>query len=260
MRPVALRSPRARSNRALPALLALLVALLFVAPADALAGGKKKKGGKKGKHQVTEIHDVGIKSIDAYFADARNIDNRLDKAQGARRKGRVGINEALGLDAKTPLNDALKQLKQVSNGNLAVALTDGIPTLQAVGAVPDNVVGAIEAVNIATNSYVGAISQLTGVPERAASLAAGANKLPKQLKKHYSTALSNPLEIPKMIQQTKVLKDNIALTAGLPKRSRQVVQGLNQDMSLITSTFGGSWAGSKGGKKNGKKKSNQKKN
>lgn len=237
-----------RPRRLMVLIIGLFAVAFAAAPADAFAGGKKgkKKNGRKGV--PSEIVNVGVQPIDVFFKDVKDIDHRVDRAQGARRDGRNNINTALGLKKGTPLADAVKEIQALSGGNLQVAMTSGLPMLASATAVPSNVAGAIEAVNAATAGYASAISDLAGVPKRTANLVKKAQKLPAQLKAEYSDGF-NPLEIPQMLKQTKSLKDNIKLTTALPKRTKKVIKGLNKDMDMLVESFGGTWPPEGAGKK-----------
>lgn len=235
-----------RPLHALSLVLGLSALLVAGGSSDALAGKRAKKGRKGKPAAALDIQHVGVQSIDHFFTDVRDIDDRLDRAQKARREGRLGINAALGLDRTTPLRDAVKELEARSKGNLGVAMTGGVPQLTANSMLPSDLVTAMDAVNSATTGYATAIKDLTGIPKRTASLVKKSNQLPKKLKSHYVDNF-NPLEIPQMLQQTKSLKNNIKVMKDLPSRSKSVVRGLNQDMGMLVETFGGEWP--PGGKK-----------
>jgi hypothetical protein len=249
--------PTRRPVHALSPVLGLVLGLaaLLVAGGsqDAMAGKKKTKKKSRGKSTAAlDIKHVGVQSIDHFFVDVRDIDDRLDRAQKARRQGRLGINAALGLDRTTPLRDAVKELEARSKGNLSVAMTGGVPQLSANSVMPSDLVTALDAVNSATTGYATAMKDLAGVPKRTANLVKKSNQLPKKLKTHYVDNF-NPLEIPQMLQQTKSLKNNLKVMKDMPSRSKKVVKGLNNDMGMLVETFGGDWP--PGGKK--KKKNNK---
>lgn len=248
-------APRRRPLRSFSLVLGLAALLVAGGSGDALAAKRKNKK-RRGKPAAgLEIQQVGVQSFDDFFSDARDIDDRLDRAQKARRQGRLGINAALGLEKSTPLKTAVKELQTRSQGNLQVVMTGGVPQLTAKSMMPSDLVTAVDAVNNATTGYATAIKDLAGIPKRTASMVKKSNQLPKKLKSHYVDNF-NPLEIPQMLQQTKSLKNNIKVVKDLPSRSKQVVKGLNQDMGMLVTTFGGTWP--PGGKKKkgggGKKK------
>jgi len=229
-----------------------LVLLLGLGLFSATAGGADASaaGQKKGRHGRSgmEIHEVGVKSLDAFFADARDIDDRLDRAQKARRQGRLGINAALGLDRSTPLEAAVSELKTRARGNLDVVMRGGVPQLAGTDMLPADLVSAVDAVNAATAGYAGAMKDLAGIPKRSASMVRKSRRLPRKLKSHYVDGF-DPAQIPQMLKQTSALKHNVKVVKDLPRRSRHVVRGLNRDMGLLVRAFGGTWppAGSAGG-------------
>lgn len=241
-----------RPLHALSIVLGLAALLVAGGSQDAMAAKKKSKKSRGKSAAALDIKHVGVQSLDHFFVDVKDIDDRLDRAQKARRQGRLGINAALGLDRTTPLRDAVKELEARSQGNLSVAMTGGIPQFTPNSMMPSDLVTALDAVNSATTGYATAIKDLAGVPKRTANLVKKSNQLPKKLKSHYVDNF-NPLEIPQMLQQTKSLKNNIKVMKDMPSRSKKVVKGLNQDMGMLVETFGGDWP--PGGKK--KKKANQ---
>jgi hypothetical protein len=240
-----------RPLHALSFVIGLSALLVAGGSQDAMAGKQqqKKKRGWGKSTAALDIKSVGVQSIDHFFVDVRDIDERLDRAQKARRQGRLGINAALGLDRSTALRDAVKELEVRSKGNLSIAMTGGVPQLTPNSMMPSDLVTALDAVNSATTGYATAIKDLAGVPRRTASLVKKSNQLPKKLKTHYVDNF-NPLEIPQMVQQTKSLKNNLKVMKDMPRRSKKVVKGLNNDMGMLVETFGGDWPPG-GKKKNG---------
>jgi len=187
-----------------------------------------------------EIEDVGVKALDAFFSDAREIDERLDRAQRARRQGRLGINAALGLERSTPLETAVSELKSRARGNLTVVMRGGVPQLAAKDMLPSDLVSAVDAVNTATAGYAGALKDLAGIPKRSASMVRKSRRLPSKLKSQYVDGF-DPAQIPQMLKQTSALKNNVKVVKDLPSRSRRVVRGLNRDMGMLVRSFGGTW-------------------
>lgn len=203
--------------------------------------GKKKKGKKKKKNDVSQldIERTGIKSIDDFFSSAGSIDKKLDKAQNKRRKGRTSVATAMGLKKGASLPAATAELKAKAKGNLTLAMTDGVPQLKPKNALPSDAVAGVEAVNTALKSYVQAVGALAGTPKEAAALVKKAKQMPDKLKAEFSDF--NPLKIPEQLKALKVIKNNIKLTASLPKRSTTTIKGLNKDIKTMVEAFGGSW-------------------
>ena len=228
-------------SRSLLSRLVLLLGLCLCATAAggtdaAAAGAKTSRNARSGM----EIQDVGVKSLDSFFSDAREIDDRLDRAQRARRQGRLGINAALGLDRSTSLEAAVTELKTRARGNLTVVMRGGVPQLAAKDVLPSDLVSAVDAVNAAAAGYAGAMKDLAGIPKRSASLVRKSRRLPKKLKSQYVDGF-DPAQIPQMLKQTSALKNNVRVVKDLPRRSRHVVRGLNQDMGVLVRSFGGTW-------------------
>ncbi len=228
--------PSRRLARTL-ALLLGVVAFAFGPSTDAFAGGKKKA--------PQEIERTGIQSLDSFFKEAADIDNRLDRAQKARRTGRTSVATAVGVKKDASLGAALKELHTKANGNLRLAVSGGVPQLSPAGALPSDVTKGIEAVNTAMTSYVRAIDDLAGVPGRTAALVKKAQKMPEKLKAEFVPF--NPMKIPTQLKAIKIVKNNIVVTKDLPKRTKKVVKGLNSDMKTVVETFGGTWPPKMGG-------------
>jgi hypothetical protein len=224
---------------------------------------KKKKKSKKKKKGVGNIQKTGLKSLDDFFGDANTIDRRLDRAQKARRTGRASIATAVGLEKTASLEAALKELRKKGKDNLRLSVTGGTPQLTPKGMLPTDVAQGLDAVNLAVESYVTALKDLKDVPAAAASLAKKSQQMPDKLKEEFSTF--DPTKIPAQIKAVKTLKSNIKVTTSLPKRSKNVVKGLNSDLKMVVETFGGTWppkpgadaggtgGGPKGGKRPGKR-------
>ena len=229
-----------RPAHAISLLLGFVVLSSVGGSQDAFAAKKHNKKMRSRPAAAADIERVGVQSIDRFFGDARNIDTRLDRAQTARRKGRLGVNAALGLDKGTALKDALRELKVRGKGNLSVVMRGGVPQLKPGSMLPSDLTTAVDAVNRATSGYAAALKDLAGVPRKTASMVKKSRQLPKKLKNHYIDNF-NPLEIPQLFQQTRTVKNNIKVMRDMPSRSRQVVKGLNKDIRLLVDTFGGNW-------------------
>ena len=202
---------------------------------------KKKKKGKKGKKDVRklDIRQTGIKTLDSFFAEAATIDKKLDKAQRQRRNGRTAIATAMGLQEKASLPSAVTELKARAKGKVKLSMVQGVPQLKPKDAVPSDLSTGIDAVNTALQSYAKAIKSLSGTPKAAAALVTKAQKMPEKLKQEFSNF--NPLQLPAQIRGLKALRNNLRVTASLPKRTTTVVKGINTDIKTIVESFGGTW-------------------
>ena len=214
---------------------AMLIAGFATASALALPADAEAKKSKKSKPTVKL---TGVKSLDKVFKPLKKLDKSITKAQKARRTGAASINTALGLKKGTSLSAAMKHLQQEAKGKVKVTMQGGSPQLKATDALPTNIADGIEATNVVVSSYVTAISELAYAPKQAMKLINQAQKLPDQLKQELT---SNPTEAITILRNIGVVKDNIKVAAGLPKRAAKVTKNLNKDMSLIVAGFGGSW-------------------
>ena len=200
---------------------------------------KKKKSKKKGKKKVGNIQMTGLKSIDGFFGDARSIDRRLDAAQKARRDGRTSIATAMGLPKSASLGDAIAELDRKTKGKLSIVMNGAVPEITPAGMMPSDVRAGLDAVNGAMNGYVDAITNLKGVPEEAASLIKKAQDMPEKVKAEFIPF--SIVKLPDQLKAVKKVRNNIEVTLSLPRRSTKVVKGLNDDLTMIVNTFGGSW-------------------
>ncbi len=204
---------------------------------------KKKKGNKNKKRskdvRKLDIRETGIKTLDSFFSEAATIDKKLDKAQKERRKGRTAIASAMGLQQKASLPSAVTELKARAKGKVKLSMAGGVPQLKPKDALPSDLAAGIEAVNTALQSYAKAVKSLSGTPKAAAALVTKAQKMPEKLKQEFSNF--NPLQLPAQIRGLKALRNNLRVTASLPKRTTTVVKGINNDIKTIVESFGGTW-------------------
>ena len=52
---------------------------------------------------------------------------------------------------------------------------------------------------------------------------------------------SDPTNAIAIVRNLGVVKDNIKVASQLPKRAAKVTKGLNKDLKVMVSAFGGSW-------------------
>ena len=221
-----------RRSAWLQSAIAVAAALAMAAPGPALAKKKKKK--KKAAH----VQLTGVKSLDRVFKPLKKIDQKVTKAQKNRRKGKESINAALGLKKGTSLPAAISHLKKEAAGKVRVKMKGGSPTLEATDALPPDIREGVEAVNVLLKSYPTAVKELAGVPKQATKLVKQAKALPKALK---SELTSNPTQAITILRNVGTVKDNIKVATQLPKRATKVTKGLNKDLRVMVTAFGGSW-------------------
>jgi len=215
--------------------LAVLAALAIAAPGPAVAKKGKKK---KKKAKAVHVQLTGVKSLDKVFKPLKKIDQKVTKAQKHRRKGKDAINSALGLKKGTSLPAAMAHLKKEAQGKVNVKVNGGSPTLEASDALPPHIKEGIEACNVLLKSYPKAIKELAGVPKQATKLVKEAKALPSSLKSEITSDPTNAIAI---VRNLGVVKDNIKVASQLPKRAAKVTKGLNKDLKVMVSAFGGSW-------------------
>ncbi len=223
------RSPWSRSL--LSIVLSASTLLAVGLPADAFA--KKDK-----KPEKLHVELTGVDSLDKVFKPLKKLDQRITKAEKARKTGKDSLNAALGLKKGTSLPAAVSHLKSEAAGKVKVKLQGGTPTLEAADALPPNIREGVEAANVLIKSYIEATKELAGAPAEAAKLVKEAKKLPDTLKKELT---SDPLKSITIIRNLGVVKDNIKVASGLPKRTTTLTKNLNKDVKVIVTAFGGTW-------------------
>lgn len=219
-------------------LLAVGLVGMAVAPADGWA--KEKSPGAE-----FDVKMLGIDSIDEVLKQIKKIDNLVDEAANGRAQGREAINTALGLKEGTPLQTALADLQNKAKGQLKVVSKGGKLQLEATDAVPTNVKAAVDAVNVAMESYGTSIKSLAALPKEIAAVQKKAKGLKPKLKKELTNP-ANLVKVPEVLGNMKHFKTNLKIAADLPSRTKKVTKNLNGDMKVMVTTFGGQWPPSMG--------------
>ena len=213
-----------------------IAALLVLGGAgDAHAKGKKKGKGKGKKKGAGKVELTGIPSVDKVFKQLKKLDNTVNKAAKHRKKVHKSINTALGLK-NASFGQALQHLQSEAKGKVRVSMQGSIPQLQATDALPDNIVAGIEAINTGFKHYPQAIKEIAKIPKQAKNLSKKIKAAPKEIKSEF---LSNPTLALKVPKGLRVTKDNLGIAKTLPKRSKNVVKGMNSDTKMVVSTFRG---------------------
>lgn len=209
-----------------------LTLVLAMAPADALAKNKGKRGGKRGD---PEIQLTGFKSFDKVFRKVDSIDERIDVAELAMKIARRDLNTTLGLKKGTPLKTALDELK-LEGGDLIGMVMDGKrPTLTVTEAAPTNIVGAVEAVNGLTRSLITSVDQMAGIPQEVEGLADEIKAFPDRVKQEFQgDPIGATFKAPKLL---KSIKGNLEITSSLPKRSVQVTDKATSILKVVGTEF-----------------------
>jgi len=217
------------------------IALLVATPGAALA----KKGKKKDKKNEG-IMEVGIESIDDFFADVSRIDRNLNGANRLLEAARGDLNSALGLKKRTTLPKAIAELDARADGKLNLVMKGKVPTLSASEAVPSDVTAGIDAVNGFTSKMQRSIVKLADAPVAAASLAKKSRTLPQKTKDEIAEGnlLDHIFKGPKAI---KAVNHNMGITKKLPSKTDKTVTRLDRINRSIVTEFGDGKQPAKGG-------------
>jgi hypothetical protein len=228
---------------------AAAVLLLALGTGDAHAKKSKGKKGKKGKDDV-EIVMTDIKAFDDVFVRVAEIDGTLSKAEKDLRRGRLDLNDALGIKKKTPIADGLAELADRAEGKLQLAVDgQGIPKLEASDAIPTDVQQALDSVNSMTSNFSTSVDELMGLDKEIDKLVKKTGKMPTQLKSEFEGNLFDTLF--KLPKTSKALQGNLQITAGLPDRSAGVAGEMGQTLDIVRSEFRPGDGGKAGGGKTG---------
>lgn len=188
-----------------------------------------------GDARKSSIKKVGVDSLDAIFVEARQIDNQILSARAERKGAREDVNTAMALDLTTSLPDALQELRSRA-GSLQVAVEGGAPALKSSGALPEETVGAVTAVNSAMVRYTAVLADLSALPEKCTQIAAAAQRInPGSLQQELlSLAKGDPVAAMNKAQR---LQTNIQSIARLPKKLSTLIQNLKADLTALRATF-----------------------
>lgn len=243
---------------------ARLALLLLLLTALGLLSGAAQAAKEQGKTRYV-VKKVGIESFDKVFVRVGELNALVSTAETELNSARVNLNVALGLKKKTALGDALAELTTEAQGKVKVVTTGKMPTLEATDLIPSNVQAGIDGLNSAMNSYALTIEALASIPEETKLLIEESKAFPSQFWKDFGNI--NIMELSKTFKKAKKIKNNIEVTLSLPGRTTDVVSQVNENTTLIATSFGATWppsfsgnADSGKGKKDGaKKKKNKKK-
>jgi hypothetical protein len=194
--------------------------------------------GKTGKKSSEfRIQKTGIEAFDSVFSQVADIHGQLDVADQTLKDGKKALTGALGLGRGFSFADAMSELKNRAEGKVKLAMKGTTPTLELTDAVPSDVQNAVTAVNKAITDYQASVVALAALPEESKALTEQVKDFPKTFRKeyaHFKLSLSN---IKKTWTKAKKIKSNIDVTAKTPDRAAQVVDRLNENVAVVTSTF-----------------------
>ncbi len=201
------------------------------------------EAGKKNKGEMTEasadaaeelvIEETGIADVDAIFTKA---DAPLENIKGARMSIdalTANVNESMGIAADAPFKEAIASLMEKANGKLEVAMNDqGVPSVTAADAVPDNVQASIDAVNDGFANVSTAVMKLKNLPTQVQAVIDEAKSLNAE---SLTNSGVKPLEAPKVLKKinnnakvlSKVTDEAKALETSLTTLKKELTAGLS---------------------------------
>ena len=98
------------------------------------------------------------------FRKAKQIDNKLTKAERQTKRARANFNDALGLKKKSTYQAGLSELVRKAQGKVRMALQGGVPTLTIQEALPTRIKKGVDALNASCKANVNALKTIIQAP------------------------------------------------------------------------------------------------
>jgi len=207
-------------------LMTVLGALLLLSSPSAEAAKNKKNK----KNRQTQVETIGVGSMDTVFRKARKLDTRISTAERSRRTGKANFRTSLGLTKKGSLQQALRVFEDRARGQAHIAMAGGTPRLNLSKGFPQDLKVSADALDTALISYTEALENTIKAPVEAARLVKKAKAFPSEIK---SELITHPLQAVTLLKNLKTTKNNIAIMATLPKRSRDLTKALTADINIV---------------------------
>lgn len=177
--------------------------------------------------------ETGSAKADAVFGKAKEPIETLDTVRADVRGVNTSLIQALGLKEGTPFKDALADLQTKAEGKINVSFEEKkMPTFKAEEGVPENVQGAIDALNASFGKLEDAESKLTKAAEQLAAAATEGGDLASKPKELGLKAT----QIPKA---TKAINDNVKTLKSGVEVTKELTKELTTLASDVKSTFAG---------------------
>lgn len=212
----------------------LMLSLALTLTAGGLSDAHAKK--KRQSSRSAPIRNIGIKSFDRVFKEARTVDNKLRDGQRRRRTARQQVARAVGLKSQARFPASLKQLQSRAKNQVRLAASGNQPRLNAASAAPSSVKSAVTAVNVAVKDYSSLLRDLVGLP-------ADCTRLVKQISNFNTARLKRELSqlsvlnVSKRVQQVKTFRNNVRTINQMPGKASRLIQGLRADVNAVSSVF-----------------------
>jgi hypothetical protein len=210
-----------------PLVLLALAGMLSMSPAAPVAAAAKNS---------SQIANIGIRSFDKVFREARQINNTLTSAQQTRTSARQNLNSVLGLSPKSSFESSLRELRSRADGKIKVVSRGGTPTLQASDAVPSDVSSAISAANSAITDYKSLLTSLADLPEDCQALAKRSRSL-SVADLRSEAQITSISDISTRFQQVRTMRSNLDTMQKMPNKSQRLMSNLRGDVAAVSSVF-----------------------
>lgn len=208
-------------------ILALLGVLFFGFYSSTAEAGKK-----------ATVQTIGVQSFDQVFRKAKEMDNKLTKAERQTSRARSNFNDALGLKKKSTYQAGLRELVQKAQGKVRMTLQGDVPTLTIQEALPTRIKKGVDALNASCKANVNALRTIIHLPADTQELIQRAQKLPDRFKNEVA---NNPIKLITSLKEIRTIGGNLKVIKNMPGRARALIQHIKDDMQKIVGAFNFSW-------------------
>ena len=184
------------------------------------------------------VQTIGVQSFDQVFRKAKQIDNKLTKAERQTKRARANFNDALGLKKKSTYQAGLSELVQKAQGKVQMALQGGVPTLTIQEALPTRIKKGVDALNASCKANVNALKTIIQLPGDSQDLIQRAQKLPQRFKNEVA---NNPIKILTSVREIRTIGSNLKVIKNMPARARNLIKHIKEDMKKIVNAFNFNW-------------------
>ncbi|MEC8277646.1 MAG: hypothetical protein VXZ96_12975 [Myxococcota bacterium] len=184
------------------------------------------------------VKTIGVQSFDQVFRKAKQIDNKLTKAERQTKRARANFNDALGLKKKSTYQAGLAEIVQKAQGKVRMALQGGVPSLTIQEALPTRIKKGVDALNASCKANVNALKTVIELPADSQALIQRAQQLPQRFKNEVA---NNPVKILTSIREIRTIGSNIKVIKNMPARARNLIKHIKEDMKKIVNAFNFNW-------------------
>lgn len=186
--------------------------------------------------RTSTITTVGVSTFDSIFEEAQNIDNVIIAGQQERRKARVSVNKALGLDKDTAFVDSVKELRSRAPSGLSLDTSGALPVLTAQSGLSGDISEPITAINAAVTRYSVLLQQIVTIPQSCQRLVGSLQGLSiDSLRSELS--INSPEDAVAHLSQLSAYQTNIQTIGEMPSKVKRLAQNLRADVQAVRSAF-----------------------